>query len=97
MKVRFAPRARTDLRMILEYLDKRSEQGARGVKRVIKKTIEVIGQYPRGGRIAGEQATRVLPAGQYPYLIYWSIEANEAWIVHIRHAARRPWKTDHEG
>src|SRR5688500_12177607 len=36
---------------------------------------------PHAGRLAGEQGTRVLPAGRYPYLIYWSIEAGEAWIA----------------
>jgi hypothetical protein len=33
-------------------------------------------------------------AGRYPYLIYWSIEAGEVWIVHIRHAKREPWDAE---
>jgi len=92
MRVRFTPRARNDLVAILNYLDERSPQGARNIKRVIRKTIELIGQFPHSGRRAGVQELRVLPAGRYPYLIYWSIEAGEAWLVHIRHAARRPWE-----
>jgi plasmid stabilization system protein ParE len=92
MKVRFTPRARTDLALILEYLDRRSTQGSINVKRTIRKTIELISQFPQGGRRASIGDTRVTPAGRYPYLIYWSIESGEAWIVHIRHAARRPWQ-----
>ena len=92
MIIRYTPRARSDLLLILQYLDERSPSGARNVKRAIQKTIELIGEYPEGGRRTGEQQTRVLPAGRYPYLIYWSIEGGEAWIVHIRHARRRPWK-----
>ena len=91
MRVRFTSRARNDLVEILNYLDQRSPQGARNVKRAIHKTIELIGQAPLSGRRADVQETRVLSAGRYPYLIYWSIEGGEAWLVHIRHAARRPW------
>jgi plasmid stabilization system protein ParE len=94
MKVRYTPRARDDLSAILTYIKERNPQGARNVTRVMHKTIELIGQFPRSGRHAGEQGTRVLPVGRYPYLIYWTIERDEAWIVHIRHTARRPWSPD---
>ena len=92
MRVRYTRRARDDLKAILDYLAERSPQGNANVRRSIKKTIELIGDYPDGGRLAGEQGTRVLPAGRYPYLIYWSVEAGEAWILHIRDARRRPWE-----
>jgi toxin ParE1/3/4 len=92
MRVRYTARAREDLAAILQYLDDRSPQGARNVKRSIKQTIELIGRHPRIGRRADVQEARVLPTGRYPYLVYWGIEAGEAWIVHIRHAARRPWE-----
>jgi toxin ParE1/3/4 len=92
MRVRYTPRARGDLRLILEYIDERNPRGAENVKRAIRKTIELIGEYPEGGRTTGQQGTRVLPAGRYPYLIYWSIEAGEAWLVHIRDGRRRPWR-----
>jgi plasmid stabilization system protein ParE len=92
MKVHFTPRARNDLVAILQYLDTRSPPGARNVGQAIRRTIELIGQFPQGGRRADVEEVRVLPAGQYPYLIYWSIEDGDAWLVHIRHAARRSWK-----
>lgn len=91
MRVRFTTRARNDLVEILNYVDERSPQGARNVKVAINKTIELIGQFPESGRRAGVEETRVLAVGRYPSLIYWSIEAGDVWLVHIRHAARRPW------
>ena len=91
MRVRYTPRARDDLQEILQYLDERNPQGAQSVKRVMQRTIELIGQYPASGRRAGMEETRVLPVGRYPYLVYWTVEGGEAWIVHIRHAKRRPW------
>ena len=54
MRVRYTPRARDDLEAILDYLDRRSPQGANGVKRSIRKVGELIGEYPEGGRPAGE-------------------------------------------
>jgi plasmid stabilization system protein ParE len=92
MRVRFTKRARDDLVAILNYLDEKSPQGARNVKRAIRKTIELIGTLPDSGRRSGILDIRVLPAARYPYLVYWNVEAGEAWIVHIRHAARRSWR-----
>jgi toxin ParE1/3/4 len=70
VRVRFTPRAGRDLEAILEYIDERSPRGARQVKRAIRKTIELIAEFPDSGRLAGEEAVRVLPAGRYPYLVY---------------------------
>ncbi len=91
MTLRFTPRARADLDEIFGYLDRKNPQGAANVARTMRKTLDVIGQFPQAGRLAGEEQTRVLPVGHYPYLIYWDVEAGEARILHIRHAARRPW------
>ena len=92
MRVRYTLRASRDLAAILVYLAKHSPQGMRNVKRAIDNTERLIGQFPEGGRRSKETGTRVLPAGRYPYLIYWIIEAGEASIVHIRDGRRRPWR-----
>lgn len=78
MRIRYTPRASGDLAAILRYLNEHSPQGLRNVKRAIDNTEQT--------------GTRVLPAGRYPYLVYWTIEAGEAWIVHIRDARRKPWR-----
>ena len=96
MRVRYTPRARDDLTAILTYIGLRSPQGAHNVARAIHRTIALIGEFPQSGRLAGEQETRVLPAGRYPYLIYWTVEGDEVWIVHVRHTARRAWNPDQD-
>ena len=90
MRIRYTPRARRDLQNILEYLDERNPLGALNVKRVLQSTLKLIGQFPESGRLAA-QRVRVLPVGRYPYLIYWTIERGEAWVLHIRHASRQSW------
>jgi plasmid stabilization system protein ParE len=91
MRVRYTRRARNDLVAILDYLDERSPQGARNVKHAIRQTVDFIGQFPESGRRSNLEETRVFQVGRYPYMIYWRIEAGEVRILHIRHAARRPW------
>jgi toxin ParE1/3/4 len=91
MRVRCTPRARSDLRSILQYIDERGSRGALNVKRAIQRTIKLLGEFPESGRVSGEEGVRGLPAGRYPYLIYWTVEGGEAWLVHIRDARRRPW------
>jgi plasmid stabilization system protein ParE len=94
MRVRFTPEARGNLNDILRYIDERNPNGARNVKLALRQTVRVIAQFPLSGRQAGIEDVRVLKTGGYPYLIYWIVEPDEARIVHIRHAHRKPWLED---
>jgi toxin ParE1/3/4 len=92
MIVRYSRRAESDLAEILDYIEERSPQGAHKVKLAIKRAIETIGQNPNVGHSTGRGAVRGSSVGKYPYLVYWTIEADEVWIVHVRHGARKPWR-----
>jgi toxin ParE1/3/4 len=92
MIVRYSRRAQRDLERILNYLDARSPRGALNVKRAIKRAIGTIGENPSIGHPSGNGATRGFPAGRYPYVIYWTVEDGEVWLVHIRHGTRKPWR-----
>ena len=92
MRVRYTPQASGDLARILGYLNDHSPQGMRNVKRALDSTERLIEQFPYGGRASKETGTRVLPIGRFPYLVHWTIEAGEVWIVHIRDARRKPWR-----
>ena len=91
MNVRYSLRARNDLVTILDYIDQRSPRGARNVKSALQRSIDLIGENPRIGPVVGRQKARRIPVGR-PYLVYWTIDAGEVWILHIRHASRRPWQ-----
>ena len=92
MIVRYTRRAQNDLARILKYLDERSPRGALSVKLAIKRKIETIGQNPNIGHSLAGRAVRGMPVGRYPYLVFWTVEAGEIWVVHIRHGARRVWR-----
>jgi len=92
MIVRYTRRAQGDLARILNYLDARSPRGALSVRLAIKRTIDTIGKNPNIGRLIPKGAVRGAPVGRYPYLIFWTVEAGEIWVLHIRHGARRVWR-----
>lgn len=90
MSLRYTRRAQRDIEQrIFAYLDTHRPAGALSVKRALKRTIETIDAFPTGGRAAGWKDARQRPVNPYPYIVYWTVEANEIWILHIRHASRQ--------
>ena len=49
MRIRYTPRARSDLRSILQFIDERNPRSAGNVKRAIKNTTQLIGEFPESG------------------------------------------------
>jgi toxin ParE1/3/4 len=94
MKVRYTLRARTDLAAIFSYLDERSPAGARSVKAVIERRIARLGEFPFIAPMTDEPGVYELTLVRYPYKVYYQVEGNDVWIVHIRHTARRPWQVE---
>lgn len=92
MNVRYARRAQSDLAKILNYLDRRSPRGALSVKLAIRRTIDTIAQNPDIGHFIARGAIRGVPVARYPYLVFWTVEAGEIWVLHIRHGARSVWR-----
>jgi toxin ParE1/3/4 len=92
MKVRYSPRAFADREAIYDYLEKRSPQGARRVKLAIVQAIRGLGLHPLIGRLTDKPGVFELIVPRRPYKVYYRIEGQEVWIVHIRDARRRPWE-----
>ena len=91
MKVQLSPRAASDLRAILDYLDTQNPRAAKTVRSSILRALDILGSFPAIG-VAQERRVRKYVVPQFPYLIYYSIAAREqeVRIISIRHAARRP-------
>ena len=90
MRLRYLPRAFADREAILEYLDQRSSQGARTVKRAIVHSIRLLADFPLLGTETPESGVFEHAVPRYPYKVYYRIEGQEVWIVHIRHTHREP-------
>jgi toxin ParE1/3/4 len=92
MIVRYTRRAQGDLAKVLNYLEERSPRGGLSVRLAIKRTIDTISHNLSIGHPTARRAIRGMPVGRYPYLLFWTVEADEIWVLHIRHGARRVWR-----
>jgi toxin ParE1/3/4 len=92
MRVRYLPRAFAEREAIFAYLDQRTPQGARNVKRAIVHAIRLLADFPMLAPETQERGTCELSIARYPYKVYYRIQGEEVWIVHIRDARREPLK-----
>lgn len=45
-----------------------------------------------GLRLPQRPMVRVVPLVRYPFKIFYTVDRDTITILHIRHAARRPWE-----
>jgi len=92
MRVRYTPRSRGDLEEIVAYIASDNPLAAQRVRRAILDAIELVAAYPYIGiKNARAPELRSWLVSRYPYRVHYQLSEGEVWIVHIRHAARRPW------
>ena len=90
MKVRYTPRAFSDLEIIRTYIAQFNPAAAGNVVTLIEKIVARLADFPESGQRSDELDARVVFSTLYPYRIYYRIVSDEVLILHIRHAARRP-------
>jgi plasmid stabilization system protein ParE len=91
MKVRYRALALADLESIFEYLNERSPAGAQHVLHALHDAIVDISAHPYAAPQTSDPTLRVKIIGRYRYKIFYSVADRTIEIIHIRHAARRPW------
>jgi toxin ParE1/3/4 len=91
MKIVFTAAAQNDLREIGEWLATHYPVVAPHVERRIREIVARIGHWPESGpHSAKREGVRVIPAGRYPYRIFYRVARDAIEILHIHHAARQP-------
>jgi plasmid stabilization system protein ParE len=92
MKVVYTAAAQNDLRNIGEWLATHYPVIAPRVEERIRDVVTHIVRWPESAPCsAGREGVRVVPLGHYPYKIFYRVTTDTVEILHIRHAARRPW------
>jgi toxin ParE1/3/4 len=95
MKLRFAPRAESDLADIYAYIARENPTAAERVRTAILDMTQIVTRRPYLGVQTGSSTLlRSVLVGRYQYRIHYSLMADELVILHIRHTARRPWSPD---
>ena len=91
MKVRYTPRSRRELEEMYRYIDRQTPALARVVKVTIERRIQLLSEFPFIATETDEPGAYEMVIARYPYKMYYRVEKEEVWIVHIRHARRKPW------
>lgn len=88
MRLRYAPRARSDIADIYDYISKHNPRAATAIIRAIRATANLLARYPGLGRDTDIAGIRVLTVARYPYLVYHTAVGDELTVVHVRHGSR---------
>jgi toxin ParE1/3/4 len=48
-----------------------------------------LARFPKMGRPNYKPGVRMIPVRRYPFLVFYTIEADEIFILSVRHAARK--------
>ena len=94
MKVEYAPRATADLIHIAERSRRVfGDAVAIALETYIRATIARIAVITEiGQRLPKRPEVRAVPLSRYPFKIFYTVIGESIVVLHIRHAARRPWE-----
>jgi toxin ParE1/3/4 len=91
MKLRYTRRAFADREAIFNYINQRNPRAAQEIKSFLEKRISQLGELEIRHPVIRKLGVHALWVGRYPYIVYYRVGKYEISIVHIRHAARKPW------
>lgn len=93
MKVRYTQTALDEIRAIRAYISERNLSAAEAVIARVKEAVQRLSEFPLSAIETDMTSVRMTPVASYPYLIFYTIEADEVVILHVRHGARlKPWE-----
>ena len=90
MKLRFTPRAISNIADIADYLHARNPAAADRVRSAIYDGIQSLILFPHVGRRQHVPGVRRIVTKTYPYLIYYTVDetAGEIVILNVKHSSR---------
>jgi toxin ParE1/3/4 len=91
MKLRFTPRAISNLAETADYLRGRNPAAADSVRSDIYRCLQNLMLFPHAGRRQSTEGVRNIVTRRYSYLIYYALDdaMDEIVILNIKHPAQR--------
>jgi toxin ParE1/3/4 len=91
MKLRFTPRATSDLIAIADHIRARNPAASLRVRDAILRSLDTLMLFPAIGRRQTVEGVRRFVTRQYRYIVYYTVDSmtEEIVILTIQHPARR--------
>lgn len=95
MSARYTREALADLDQISSYLAQQNTAVAAAFLNAIESVAERLARFPASAQETKMPGIRAAPVLRYPYIVFYSVEADDVVIHYVRHAARlRPWEVE---
>jgi plasmid stabilization system protein ParE len=96
MKLRFTRRATEDLAGIGDYIAEQNPAAAVRVRAALLESVRLLVDYPHIGRAQTVEGVRKIVTRRYPYIVYYSVDADaqEVVVITVQHPARAREYTD---
>jgi len=92
VRVRYTPRARSDLSEIADYLRPRSPAAAKRVRGALEAFFKTLSSYPFSGRLQDVPGVRKGVVPPWGYLVYYRVDEDAVVILAVQHPAQaRPF------
>jgi len=93
MKLRYTQTALEEIRAIRAFISERNLSAAEAVIARVEAAAQRLSQFPLSAIETDMPNVRMTPVSPYPYVIFYTVEADEVIILHVRHGARlKPWE-----
>jgi toxin ParE1/3/4 len=88
MRIRWFRQGLEDLQFAVAYIREDNPDAARRLYEAVRKQVAVLARHPELGRTGRVEGTRELIITRWPYIVVYSIKAQEVRILRVRHAAQ---------
>jgi addiction module RelE/StbE family toxin len=88
MKVRYTETALAELGDIFSYIAQYNRVAAAQVVARVEEAAARLARFPQMGTPKYRAGVRMIALQRYPFLIFYTVEADEVLILSVRHAAR---------
>ncbi|MFD2182940.1 type II toxin-antitoxin system RelE/ParE family toxin [Rhodoplanes azumiensis] len=97
MTIRFTDEAFRDLEAIVDHVKVHYPAAAPALHARLGAVLARIDRWPASARrVDGHPDIHVVPLGRHPYKVFYRVTETAVEILHIHHAAQKPWPAEDE-
>jgi toxin ParE1/3/4 len=89
MRARYTEAALAELGNIFSYIAQHNRVAAAQVVARIEDAAARLARFPQMGTPKYKPGVRMIPLRRYPFLIFYTVEADEILVLSVRHAAQK--------